>query len=46
MDKKEILVGPKYVIKEKVGSSSYAKIYSGYDKETKVPVAVKLVRCR
>ena len=43
MEKAEVLVGPKYIMKQKIGSGSFGQIYSGYDKETMLEVAIKLV---
>jgi len=43
MEKKEVIVGPKYILREKIGSGSFGQIYQGIDKESKHAVAIKLV---
>ncbi len=37
------MVGEKFVLKEKIGKGSFGQIYSGYNKETRGLVAIKLV---
>ncbi len=40
---REVLVGGKFILQEKLGKGSFGQIYSGYNRETKESVAIKLV---
>lgn len=40
---KQIMVANKYIIDKKIGKGSFGEVYKGYDKETRCPVAIKVV---
>lgn len=39
-----IMVAGKYVIDRNIGRGSFGEVFKGYDKDNKMPVAVKIVR--
>lgn len=44
MEKKETIVGAKYVVGQRVYKGMFSAVFRGYDNETFAPVAIKLVR--
>lgn len=43
MEKNQTIVGGKYVLGQRLAKGDYSFIYRGYDNESIVPVAIKLV---
>lgn len=39
----ELAIGPKYILKHKLGLGSFGSVYLGQDKESGQEVAIKLV---
>lgn len=40
---KQIQVANRFIIEKKIGKGSFGEVYKGYDKETRTPVAIKVV---
>jgi serine/threonine protein kinase len=38
-----IIVANKYIIDKKIGRGSFGEVFKGYDKDTREPVAIKVV---
>ena len=42
-ENKEVIVGGKYVVEEKIGKGAFGQVYKGHIKDTEKTVAIKFV---